>query len=175
MKKFVFLTVIGLFLLFPFSLESKQLYIKMSFGLFFGGNVNDSWHFNPEHYDLTFTKAKRPSPGMDLSLEFVFQLHPNVGLSLGTGYISRSSSGEKGHFILLDSTEWMDDFSVSPKISSEMTPFYLTAIFSIPIRASFQVNFLGGVGYYLGNIKGAHLGSSYSEYSHPAEIGRAHV
>jgi len=170
MKKYVFPVIFGLYLLCPISVESKQLYVKMNFGLLIGGNVNDSWHLNQKYYDYALTQGKKIGPGQDLSLEFIFQLHPNISFSLGSGYISRSLSGSAGRFTPLGIDEVVENFSCSPKISSEMIPIYLTAILSFPVNPSVQLNFLGGIAYYLGNIKGTEIVGEYGERDNPSMI-----
>ena len=170
MKKYVFPVIFGLLLLCPFSVESKQLYIKMNFGLITGGNINDSWHLNQGYYDYTLTQGKKTGPGLDCSLEFIFELHPNISFSLGSGYISRSLYGRISRFTIFGTDEAVKNFSCSPKFISEMIPLYLTAIFSFPVKSSIQLNFLGGVGYYLGKIKGAEIVSGYGELDNPSMI-----
>ena len=171
MKKYVFPVILSFLLFCPFRVESKQLYLKVAFGLFSGGNVTDSWQLNPEYYDYTFTQGEKTKPGLDWSLEFIIQLNRNISISLGTGYISRSLSGNAGQFILLDQTnEAVESFSCFPKLSSEMFPIYLTAILSFPLKPSVQLNFLGGMGYYLGNIKAAKFVEVWEEYYNPAMI-----
>lgn len=170
MKKYVFPVIFGLLLLCPSSVESKQLYVKMNFGLFTGGNINDSWHLNQGYYDYTLTQGKKTGSGLDFSLEFIFELHPNISFSLGSGYISRSLYGSKGRFTPFGTDEAVENFSCSPKLSSEMIPIYLTAIFSFPVKSSIQLNFLGGVGYYLGKIKGTEIVNLYGELDNPSMI-----
>jgi len=170
MKKYVFPVIFGLLLLCPFSVESKQLYVKMNFGLLTGGNINDSWHLNQGYYDYTLTQGKKTSPGLDFSLEFIFELHPNISFSLGSGYISRSLNGYTGRFTPFGTDEVVENFSCSPKLSSEMIPIYLTAIFSFPVKSSIQLNFLGGVGYYLGKIKGTEIVGEHGELDNPSMI-----
>ena len=167
MKKYVSPVIFGLLLLCPFSVESKQLYVKMNFGLLTGGNINDSWHLNQGYYDYTLTRGKKIGPGLDFSLEFIFELHPNISFSLGSGYISRSLYGRISRFTILGTDEVVENFSCSPKLSSEMIPIYLTAIFSFPVKSSIQLNFLGGVGYYLGKIKGTEFVGERGELNNP--------
>lgn len=167
MKKYVFPVIFGLLLLCPSRVESKQFYVKMNFGLFTGGNINDSWHLNQEYYDYTLTRVKKTGPGMDFSLEFIFELHPNFSFSLGSGYINRSLYGRISQFTIFGTDEVVENFSSAPKLSSEMIPFYLTAIFSFPVKSSIQLNFLGGVGYYLGKIKGTEIVGEHGELSNP--------
>lgn len=167
MKKYVFPVIFGLLLLCPFSVESKQLYVKMNFGLLTGGNISDSWHFNQGYYDYTFTRVKKTGPGLDFSLEFIFELHPNISFSLGSGYISRSLYGRISRFTIFGTDEVVENFPCAPKLSSEIIPFYLTAIFSFPVKSSIQLNFLGGVGYYLGKIKGTEFVGERGELNNP--------
>ena len=142
----------------------------MNFGLFTGGNVADSWQLDPEYYDYTITRGEKSNPGLDLSLEFIFQLHPNIGFSLGSGYVSKNLAGSAGQFTSTDINETVRDFACSPELSSEMIPIYLTAIFSFPARSSVQIYFLGGLGYYWGKIKGSTIVENYQEYTNPSMI-----
>jgi len=167
MKKYVFPVIFGLLLLCPFRVESKQLYVKMNFGLLTGGNINDSWYLNQGYYDYTLTRVKKTGPGLDFSLEFIFELHPNISFSIGSGYISRSLYGRISRFTIFGTDEAVENFSCSPKLSSEMIPIYLTAIFSFPVKSSIQLNFLGGVGYYLGKIKGTEIVGERGELDNP--------
>lgn len=64
----------------------------------------------------------------------------------------------------------IDEFSCSPKLSSEAIPIYLTAIFSFPVKSSIQLNFLGGIGYYLGKIKGTEIVGERGELDNPYMI-----
>jgi hypothetical protein len=43
--------------------------------------------------------------------------------------------------------------SLSPELRSEIYPFYLSGIFSFPVMGGIEVNFIGGIGYYIGNIE----------------------
>ena len=170
MKKYFFPLLLCFIFLFPLSLKSKQFYVKMNFGLLTGGNITDSWQLNPEYYDYTISKVEKSNPGLDLTLEFIFQIHPNIGFSVGSGYVSRNLAGSTGQFTSTDMTETVRDFACSPELSSEMIPVYLTAIFSFPVRSSVQINFLAGLGYYLGKIKGSKIVENYQEYTNPSMI-----
>ncbi len=170
MRKYVYPIIIVLILLNPIILASKQLYVKMSLGVSTGGDITDSWHLDSQLYDYTLSPGEKAESGMDLALEAIFNLNPNFGLSLGTGLISRSMSGRPSHFIPFGQDEPVDSFDLSPKLSSNMTPVYLTAVLSIPMKSLFQVNFFGGIGYYFGHVKGTKIVELYEEADNPSMI-----
>jgi hypothetical protein len=167
MKKYISPLILVFLLLSPFSLESKHLFIKMSFGLFTGGKVDDTWKMDENYYDAIFTEAASAKPGMDISLEFIYQIHQNFSLALGTGYASRRVRGQTGHFMPVPGTDPLGDFFLYPEIGSNIYSFYLTTIFSFPVMSSLQCNFFGGVGYYTGNIKGDQVADEDVEYYNP--------
>ncbi len=170
MKKFVFPIILGFLLFWPLRLESKRLFVKMTFGFFYGGDLTDSWHLNPDYYDYTLFQVEKTGQGMDMSLEFIYQIHPNIGFALGTGYVSRTINGSSGLFILLGENEPVEDFTLIPKFSTDMTPFYLTAIVTLPIKRPFQLKFMGGMSYYLGNITGTKIVEIHAEDINPSMI-----
>jgi len=170
MKKFVFPVILGFLLLWPLRLESKRLLAKMTFGLSSGGNITDAWHLNPEFYDFTLSQGEKPNPGTDLALELIYQLHPNIGLSLGTGYISRRLNGSAGFFIPQGQNEPVENFSLTPELISDITPIYLSAMLTFPFKPSFRVNFQGGIGYYLGSIRSGEIEENYAADINPAMI-----
>jgi len=152
MKKYFLAGLLGFVLIWPLSLESKQLFVQMSFGLMHVGHVEDSWHMTTDYYNFSSVKGKRMSPGMDITLEFIYQIHPNFSLAVGTGYISRILNGSSGHFSSSEGDSYQE-FSLSPELRSEINPFYLSGIFSFPVMSGFKASFIGGVGYYIGKIK----------------------
>jgi len=152
MKKYILAGLLGFVLILPLSLESKQLFVQMSFGLMYEGHVEDSWHLNTDHYSFSSVQGKRTSPGMDITLEFIYQFHPNFSLAVGTGYISRTLNGSSGLFSSSEGDSYQE-FSLSPALRSEINPFYLSCIFSFPVMSGVKANFIGGVGYYIGKIK----------------------
>lgn len=154
MKKYILAGLLAPALIWPLSLESKQFFVRMSFALMHAGHVEDSWHKTTDHYNFNSAKGKRASPGMDITLEFIYQFHPNFSLAIGTGYISRRLNGSSGFFSSSDEGDSYKEFSFSPEFSSEVYPFYLSGIFSFPVMGGIEANFIGGIGYYIGNIEG---------------------
>ncbi len=153
MKKYFLAGFLGFVLIWPLSLESKQLFVQMSFALMHEGYVEDSWHMTTDYYNYSSVKGKRTSPGMDITLEFIYQFHPNFSLAIGTGYISRMLNGSSGLFSSSEEGDSYKEFSLSPELRSEINPFYLSCIFSFPVIGGVKANFIGGIGYYIGNIK----------------------
>jgi hypothetical protein len=90
---------------------------------------------------------------MDVTLEFIYQFHPNFSLAIGTGYISRMLNGSSGLFSSSAESDSYKEFSLSPELRSEINPLYLSCIFSFPVMGGVKANFIGGIGYYIGNIK----------------------
>ncbi len=170
MRKYVYPIILALILLSPVDLVSGQLFVKMSFGISTGGDITDSWHLDSRLYDYTLSQGEKAESGMDLALEAIYYLNQNFGLSLGFGLVSRSMSGRPGHFIPFGQDEPVDSFDLSPKLSSNMTPVYLTAVLSIPMKSLFQVNFFGGIGYYFGYVKGTKIVELYQEADNPSMI-----
>ncbi len=170
MRRYIYTIILGLILLSPLNLESKQFFMKMAFGISSGGNINDSWHLNPGLYDYTVSQGEKPSQQMDLALELIFQIHPNIGLSLGTGYFSRRLNGSARLFVPFGQNEPVENFSLAPELASDITPVHLPAISTFPIKPSLQVNFQGGIGYYLGSIRGGKLEKRYEADINPAMI-----
>ncbi len=170
MKKFIFPILLGLLLLWPLRLESKRLFVKMTFGLSSGGSIIDAWHLNPDFYDYTLYQGEKPNPGTDLALELIYQLHPNIGLSLGTGYVSRRLNGTAGFFIPQGQNEPVENFTLTPELNSDITPIYLTAVLTFPLNPSFRVNFQGGIGYYLSSIRAGEIEENYAADINPAMI-----
>lgn len=152
MKKFVLLIILGLFLLWPFHLSSKQFFGKITFGLFTGGSVNDIWQ-PTSYYEYTTLEGERAGPGMDVNLEFIYQFHPNISFSLGTGYFSKKVNGSTGLLTSPEGGDFIGDFSYSPELDMEIYSVFLSAIYSFPVMPTARLNFLGGVGFYFGWIE----------------------
>jgi len=149
-KKYYFLTV--LCFLWPLSLDAKQIFVKMSFGLHHAGQVNDVWASKTNSFDCQSIPREKAGLNMDISLEFVYQLNPNVGFSFGTGYFSRSFN-DKGQFTALETSGFTGSFFIPPKLDSDIYFFNISNIFSFSVMRTVRWNFLGGLGYYFGKIK----------------------
>ena len=170
MRKYVYPIILGLILISPLNLESKGFFVKMAFGISSGGNISDSWNLNQGLYDYTQSQGEKPGLEMDLALELIFQIHPNIGLSLGTGTFSKRIHGSTRLFTPYGPGEPVADFSLTPELISDITPIYLTAILTFPIMPSFQVNLRGGIGYYMGSIRGGKLDENWEADKNPAMI-----
>ncbi len=170
MRKHVYPIILGLILMIPLNLESKDFFVKMAFGISSGGNITDSWNLNPAMYDYSVSQGEKPSLEMDLALELIYQIHPNIGFSLGTGTFSRRLYGNAHLFIPFGQNEPVENFFLTPELASDITPFYLSAILTFPIKPSFQVNFQGGIGYYMGSIRGGKIEENYDADTNPAMI-----
>ncbi len=68
----VFLLTLFLTLFWPLSLEPKQLFVKMSFGVFSGGSVEDVKISNTGYYDTRTIAGEKSRPGMDVTVEFIY-------------------------------------------------------------------------------------------------------
>jgi len=152
MKKYFLPTILFFIFLWPISLESSQLFVKMNFGLFQAEKVDDVWRSTTNSYDFKNIQGEQVALQLDLSLEFIYQLNPNISFSFGTGYFSRNFNG-KGRFTAPDTSGFTGYFFISPEVKSNIYSFYLSSIFSFSIIQTIQWNFLGGVGYYFGHIE----------------------
>jgi hypothetical protein len=121
-------------------------------------------------YDYTVSQGEKPGQEMDLALELIFQIHPNIGISLGTGTFSRRLNGNTRLFTPFGLNEPVESFSLAPELASDITPLYLSAILTFPLKPSFQVNFQGGIGYYMGSIRGGKLDENWDADTNPAMI-----
>lgn len=144
--------LLSLFLQSP-SLEARDFFLKMSFGLVHGGKIQDTWEQTESYYGLISTPGKRPRLGMDASLEFIFELKRGICLSFGTGYISRILQGNTIRITHPEMINFQGDVFFSPEFRASIYPFCLTAFFSLPVLTSLRWNFLGGVGYYLSKVE----------------------
>ena len=150
MKRYFLLAV--LCFLWPLSLGAKQIFVKMSFGLHHAEQVNDVWVSKTNSFDCQSIPEEKTGLDMDISLEFVYQLNPKVGFSFGTGYFSRSFNDE-GQFTALETSGFTGSFFIFPKLDSDIYFFYISSIFSFSVMPAARWNFLGGLGYYFGEIK----------------------
>ena len=141
MKKYVLPGILCFLLFRPLALVSKQLFLKMSVGLFPGGKVHDVWQSTTNYYNYQTIIGESTNPGLDVSLEFIYKLNRNFGFSLGIGHISRSLNGNTARFTPPATSDFIGDFFYSPEFNAEVYPIYLSAIFSFFIIPSIQWNF----------------------------------
>lgn len=153
MRKILACLILAALLVFPANLEAGQLFLKMALGLCQSGKLEDSWLVNPVHYDFDVMDPKALSPGYDLTLELMFQFHRNFGISLGTGSIWQKGAGHTCLCSPFADEYPLGDIEFTPVVSTEIIPVYLTGIFFLPVSSLLQLNFLGGVGYYHGNLE----------------------
>ncbi len=153
MKRFVLLIILGAFLLWPLHLFSKHLYGKIAFGLFTGGNVDDVWQSTTGYYEFQSSQGAKAPSGLDASLEFIYQLHPHISLSLGTAYSSKKMNGSTGLFASPEGGDFIGDFSYSPELDLEVYSIFISAIYSFPVMRTVRLNFLGGAEFYFGRAE----------------------
>lgn len=139
-------------LLLPLNLTAGKLFVKMTFGVVSGGDVDDTLLVEKYYSDyMSMGQKKESEYGLDLYFEIIYQINPYIGFSLGNGYTSKMLKGNDSQFIHPLSPH--GDFIFSPEFSSEVIPVCFSAIFSLPVGSSFQMNFTGGVGYYFATFE----------------------
>jgi len=151
MKKYISSLVLIFILVLPLSLQAKKLHLNLTFGLTSGGDIIGEALFYPAGYEYVSTGQEKSSNlGMEIYLEFVYQLTPHFGLSLGNGYSSRILQAKIQKFSPAAGSTYIYEYTFFPKINSQMVPFCFSAIYSLPLSSSFQMNIKGGIGYYYG-------------------------
>lgn len=136
-------------LVLPSNLFAKKIYMKFSFGLVAGGDIEDALISHPEYNDFVSVSSEIHSkPGTDIRLEFIYQLNPHLGFSIGYGYLHKTLTGKTFEYTPPDLPPSLV-FTVYPQFCAEANPFYLSAIFSFSLASSIRVNLTGGVAYYL--------------------------
>ncbi len=148
-RKFIVPLFFLSFLVLPSNLFAKKLYLKLSFGLIAGGNIEDALISHPEYNDFVSVSSEIHSkPGTDIHLEFIYQLNPHLGFSIGYGYLHKTLEGKTFEYTPPALPPGLEQvFTVYPQFCTEANPFYLSTIFSFSL-ASVQVNLTCGVGYY---------------------------
>jgi len=150
--------------LLPLNLSAKQFFVKMSFGVASGGDVDDDLLTQTEYLDyISMGEEKRSSLGPDFYLEFICQINSYISLSVGNGYTSKMLKGKEAQFASPGNIEV--GFTLSPEFSAEAIPICFSVILSIPASSSIRMNFIGGVGYYFGTFE------SKSEWKAPSLSG----
>jgi hypothetical protein len=152
MKKCTLLILIGVLLLTPFHLRAQdKLAVKMSFGLPYGGKVEGQAVSTTGFFGYQAAEPEKAGLGMEYSLEFIYQLNPTFGLALGFGFINKSMKGHSG--IFTDDQVMLATFWYEPDFASEIYPVTLSGVFTRPLSDGINLNLLGGVGYYFGNVE----------------------
>lgn len=151
MKKYISTLLLIFVFILPLNLHAKKLSVKLTFGLTSGGHiVRDNFIYPVEYECVALGQALRSKIGMDIYLEFVYQLSPHFSLSLGNGYSSRMLRGKTPQFTPAEGSPYVYDYVFLPEINSQMVPICLSARYSYIASPSFQANIKGGIGYYYG-------------------------
>jgi hypothetical protein len=152
MKKFTLLIVVGVLLLTSFHLRADdKLAVKMSFGLAYGGEVEGQAVSTTGFFGYQAAEPEKAGSGMEFSLALSYQLNPNFGLALGFGFINKTMKGHSGVFT--DDVVNLATFWYEPEFALEIIPITLSGVFTLPLSDGFDLNLLGGVGYYFGNAE----------------------
>jgi hypothetical protein len=127
------------------------MYLKLSFGLSKGGFIEDTL-LSPSEFSeyVAFSNETHSTIGLDVYAEFIYHLNSYLSLSLGYGYISKTLFGKTSEYDRLDSGQI---YAVYPECYMEVTPFCSSLSLSFPLSSSIQINFYGGVGFYLVNCE----------------------
>lgn len=155
-KKRIFFMIFIALLLFPYRLEAKGLYVKMTFGVASGGDVADALLTHKKYCDyISMGEEKESRLGEVIYLEFKYQLNSYISFSVGNGYAYKILKGKTAHFSPPGEAEHViiGGFTLSPEFSSEVIPLCFSTIFSLPVHPAVQINFTGGVGYYFGSFE----------------------
>ncbi|MFB0565548.1 MAG: hypothetical protein ACETWK_07700 [Candidatus Aminicenantaceae bacterium] len=154
MKKKIFFLIIIFVLLLSHSLLSKNVYVKLAFGLGSGGDVEDVLLTQIEYSDyMSMGQEQRQSLGQDIYLEFIYQLNSYISFSVGNGYISKLLRGKVSQFTPPESSAFKGDYFLEPEFAASAIPICFSAICSFPVSSVLRVNFTGGVGYYIGTFE----------------------
>lgn len=151
MKKYIRSLIPILLLIVPLNLHSKKLFLRLTFGLTSGGDIIGDALFYPTGYKCVAVDQMESSKiGMDIYVEFIYQLTPHFSLSFGNGYSSRMLQAKSQKFSPAEGSTYIYEYTFFPRINSQMVPFCFSAIYSLPVSSSFQMNIKGGIGYYYG-------------------------
>ncbi len=154
MKKYISSLILIFIFMLPINLQAKKLYLNLTLGLTSGGDIIGDVLLYPTDYECVSTgQGKRSNLGMDIYLELVYQLTPHFSLSLGNGYSSRMLQAKTQKFSPAEGSSYIYEYTFYPEINSQIVPFCFSAIYSLPVSSSFQINIKGGIGYYYGNFE----------------------
>lgn len=155
MKEYLLHITMVLLFLSPWHVEAKGLFIKMTFGLASGGDVDDSLLTSPEFSDYVTAGRKDRSPiGQAVFIELIYQVNSYIGISVSNGYFYKMLKGKPAQYspAAMESA-FIGGFSLSPEFHSEAIPVCLSAILTLPFSSTIRMNFLGGLGYYYGRFE----------------------
>jgi len=151
LKKILIFTLV---FFLPVNLQANELFVKMTFGLSSGGDVNDALLSPFEYSDYISMGDKQESKlGADIYLEFIYQLNPHISFSIGNGYLSEKLEGETAQFVSPEINGRSIGYTLAPEFSSAAIPVCLSSILTFPVSTSIHINLEGGVGYYFGTFE----------------------
>ncbi|MGM0466130.1 MAG: outer membrane beta-barrel protein [Acidobacteriota bacterium] len=139
-------------LFFSSNIQGEHIYIKMSLGFFSGGGINDSLS-HPEYAPyIALDQQGINQLGGEFSLDLFYQVNSHLSFSLGGGYLmGRLKGNEAVYFNPTDLGP--TEFNLYPRLDSTVYSVCLSALYSFPLNPSFQINVLGGIGYYFGSFE----------------------
>ena len=89
-----------------------------------GGDIEEALISHPEYNDFVSVSSEIHSkPGTDIHLEFIYQLNPHLGFSIGYGYLHKTLTGKTFEYTPPDLPSSLV-FTVYPQFSAEANPFY---------------------------------------------------
>lgn len=148
-----FLILFSLF--FPSVLLADKISIKMSWGIFAGGGVQESLSA-PEQFRpyISVGSLRKAKLGLNFQIEFSYQIDSRFSISLDGGYTDYSVKGRSVEYL---APYYEDYYNVVPEFQFQAIPVCLSLIFSVPMNSYIQVNVLGGLGYYIGTFESKSL------------------
>lgn len=151
MKKRILLLILVVIFLLPAPLQAKSLFIKMSLGIASGGDIDDILITRPEFAGyISIGQDKKSKLGQGVYMELIYQVSPHLSFSVGNGYLYKLLTGNTAEFA---PPAFKGKYFLTPEFSAEAIPIYISAVFTFPIKTSFQINIMGGLGYYFGTFE----------------------
>lgn len=132
-------------------LQASKFFMKMSFGLSAGGDVEDILITSPEYAKyVSIGEVEKSQWGLSVFWEFTYKLNQYIGFSVGNGYESRKLEGGRTEF---NSPQFEASYFLTPEFSADIVPITFSLVFSLPVSNKFHLNFSGGVGYYIASFQ----------------------
>ncbi len=151
MKKRILLLILVVIFLLPAHLQAKSLFIKMSLGITLGGDMDDILITRPEFADyISIGQDKNIKLGQGVYMELIYQVSRHISFSVRNGYLYKLLTGNTAEF---EPPTFKVKYVITPEFSAEAIPICFSAVFTYPIRGSFQINITGGLGYYFGTFE----------------------
>lgn len=169
-QSFVTLILLSL-LFFCGTVNPQQLSMKLSMGMFSGGQSTDSWETDQKFYHMFSSPGKRADPGPEMFFSILYMLHKNLGFSLGSGYAIKSVNGTRLDFTPRAENDFQDTYTSTPVLYSSFIPLDISAILSFPVSYLLSFNFSVGIDYYIGKIRTSTSDDKHRSTINPAIIG----